>query len=282
VAWATTSDPDAYLAAAGAFLRAAPAANSVALTAVEALCESGPTGRDGDAPLLGWWQPAHEAVSGAVMHTPPYPLQVSAMPPAAVPALVEMLAARTRPIGAVTGDRAATDAFAAAWTVRTGARARVRRRMRLHRLEALVAPDPPPPGTAVVAGAAHRDVLIDWYEAFAAEIEEPPRDVRPQVDDCIAYGGAMLWVVDREPVALAGVTRRVAGAVRVAPVYTPPAHRGRGYGAAATAAATRGALDAGAREVLLYTDLDNPTSNRLYARLGYRPVEDRVMLSFDG
>jgi hypothetical protein len=114
VAWATTGDPDAYLAAAGAFLRAAPAANSVVLTAVEALRESGPTARDGDAPLLGWWQPTDEAVSGAVIHTPPYPLHVSAMPPAAVPALVETLAATTRPIGAVTGDRAATDAFAAA------------------------------------------------------------------------------------------------------------------------------------------------------------------------
>jgi predicted GNAT family acetyltransferase len=70
--------------------------------------------------------------------------------------------------------------------------------------------------------------------------------------------------------------------VRVAPVYTPPEHRGRGYAAAATAVVSRAALDAGAREVLLYTDLANPTSNRLYARLGYRPVEDRVVLTFSG
>jgi predicted GNAT family acetyltransferase len=32
--------------------------------------------------------------------------------------------------------------------------------------------------------------------------------------------------------------------------------------------------------VVLYTDLANPTSNALYQRLGYRPVEDRVVLSF--
>ena len=35
--WTTTGDPDAFLDAAGAFLRAAPAANSVTLTTVEAL-----------------------------------------------------------------------------------------------------------------------------------------------------------------------------------------------------------------------------------------------------
>ena len=35
--WTATGDPDAFLDAAGAFLRAAPAANSVTLTTVEAL-----------------------------------------------------------------------------------------------------------------------------------------------------------------------------------------------------------------------------------------------------
>ena len=33
-------------------------------------------------------------------------------------------------------------------------------------------------------------------------------------------------------------------------------------------------------EVVLYTDLANPTSNALYQGLGYRPVEDRAVLSF--
>jgi len=37
--------------------------------------------------------------------------------------------------------------------------------------------------------------------------------------------------------------------------------------------------DAGVREVVLYTDLANPTSNALYQRLGYRPVTDRLVLS---
>jgi predicted GNAT family acetyltransferase len=43
---------------------------------------------------------------------------------------------------------------------------------------------------------------------------------------------------------------------------------------------SQAARDAGTAEVLLYTDLANPTSNALYQRLGYRPVEDRVLLEF--
>jgi predicted GNAT family acetyltransferase len=68
--------------------------------------------------------------------------------------------------------------------------------------------------------------------------------------------------------------------IRVGPVYTPPGLRHRGYAGAVTAAVSQAALDAGAAEVLLFTDLANPTSNSLYQNLGYQPVEDRVVLSF--
>ena len=38
------------------------------------------------------------------------------------------------------------------------------------------------------------------------------------------------------------------------------------------------ALRAGADSAVLYTDLTNPTSNALYQRLGYRPIDDRIVL----
>ncbi|WGP13291.1 GNAT family N-acetyltransferase [Streptomyces sp. SH5] len=78
--------------------------------------------------------------------------------------------------------------------------------------------------------------------------------------------------------AVAGRTRMLAGTVRVTSVYTPPEFRGRGYGAAVTAESSRAALAKGAAEVLLFTDLANPTSNGVYLRIGYEPVADRVQL----
>lgn len=109
---------------------------------------------------------------------------------------------------------------------------------------------------------------------------ETPGDVAPTVDDRLGYGGYTLWEVDGVPVALAGLTRRVAGTVRVAPVYTPPEHRRRGYAGAVTAEVSRAAMDADAREVLLFTDLANATSNALYQRLGYRPIANQLVLAF--
>jgi predicted GNAT family acetyltransferase len=68
--------------------------------------------------------------------------------------------------------------------------------------------------------------------------------------------------------------------LRIGPVYTPPEFRGSGYASAVTAAVSLRAREAGAEEVLLCTDLANPTSNSIYRRIGYRPVEDRVVLGF--
>jgi predicted GNAT family acetyltransferase len=81
-------------------------------------------------------------------------------------------------------------------------------------------------------------------------------------------------------VSLAGRSRPAAGQARVGPVYTPPDLRGRGFGAAATAAVTQAALDDGAEGVVLFTNLANPTSNGLYQRLGYRPISDWAVIRF--
>ena len=132
-----------------------------------------------------------------------------------------------------------------------------------------------------VGTAADADLLVAWYHAFAADAgETSPANVERIVADRIEFGGLTLWEVDGTPVAMAGAVRPVAGSVRVAPVYTPRELRGRGYAGAVTAEVTRQALAAGADEVLLFTDLANPTSNALYQRLGYREVQDQLVLTF--
>lgn len=154
-------------------------------------------------------------------------------------------------------------------------------RTRLYRLATLTHPRPAPPGRLRVAGPAERELLVSWYEAFAREAWTAGGAAGALVDDRLAYGGLGLWDgEDGCPVAMVGATRQVAGMVRVAPVYTPAQHRRRGYAGAVTAAISERALAAGASEVLIFADLDNPTTPGLYERLGYRPVEDRVILAF--
>ncbi|WBB61342.1 GNAT family N-acetyltransferase [Streptomyces sp. WMMC500] len=280
--WTTTHDLDAFTAAAGPFLRAEPAAHTVLLTAAASLAAAG-LDRYGDAPPeFGWWRGADGRVAGAFLGTPPLPLLLAHMPPSAAAGLAELRAAGGLPVTGINAGRAAAEAFAGAWTARTGAAGTVEERHRLYRLGELVPPDPAPPGRARPATADDRDLLVDWTREFHVESGGGVGDPARAVADRLAYGGATLWEDGGRPVSYAGITRTVAGMARVAPVYTPPPLRRRGYAAAVTAAVSRAAAAVGAREVLLFTDLANATSNALYQRLGYVPVEDHLVISFDG
>ena len=275
--WHTTADAHAFLDAAGGFLRSRPASHSPLLTVADRLARGGVAAAGAESALLGWWTGADGVAGGAFVHTPPRQLLLAAAPTAAG-ALGAELAAAGRRVEGVNAEERAARAFADAF----GASATLHQRHRMHRLETLVMPEPPPPGRARTATPGDRALLRAWMRAFGLEAEGRSDDVTVFVDDRLAHRGWALWeTADGIAVSVAGASRAIGGAVRIGPVYTPPEHRRRGYGGAVTAALAAAALEAGAREVLLYTDLANPTSNALYHRLGFRPLEDRVLLAFE-
>lgn len=280
MSWQISEAVQEFLDRAGPFLRSRPVENTVLLTLADTLKSRGPRVFGPDDPIFGWWTADDGQVRGAFLQTPPYPVMLSTTPPESVPALAAALDGR--PLAGFNALDQDADVFTAEWQRRTGAAASPGRRSRLFRLDRLTPAATPPPGRARVATEADRELLRAWLGDFHAEIGEGARrDVDDLIDDKVAHGGLTLWEVDGRPVSLAGQTRQESGMVRVVAVYTPREHRGHGYGGAVTAAVTRSALDAGATDVVLFTDLANPTSNALYQRLGYRPVEDRKVVVFE-
>jgi RimJ/RimL family protein N-acetyltransferase len=307
MAWQTTSDVTEFLTAAGPYLRAEPARNTVILSVTEmmrvsAAAQPGKSASAADdarsaamaagressqeaaaGPLLGWFRDALGAVAGAFMHTPPFPVVLTEVGLSAAAELAAVTLA-ARPLGGVNAYPDLARAFADGWLGgHPGSRVEVYRRQRLYRLGELAWPDPAPAGAARIAADADAPLAGDWFTAFAVEVDDMGRgeDQSAAARQKISHGGVTLW--DDEggrPVALACNTAQVSGMARIGPVYTPPEARGRGYGSAATAALSRRLRDEGIGEVVLYTDLANPVSNSIYQRIGYRPVEDRVVLSF--
>jgi GNAT superfamily N-acetyltransferase len=308
--WRTTGDVAEFLAAAGPFLRGDRVRNTVLLTVTETMRVNPPFSLAGPGadpawlPLFGWWtgeapeapeapeagetpeaaeaaEAADAAVGGAFLHTPPFPVLLSAVPTAPAASLAASVLA-ARPLGGVNASPEAAAAFAAAWREITGGRVATRRRERLYRLAELSWPDPRPDGAPRLADERDAALITDWFGAFTREVNEFAlnADYAAAVRERLGYQGFTVWEDGGRPVSLAGVTRRVAGMTRVGPVYTPPESRGHGYGSAVTAAASERARAAGAEEVLLFTDLANPVSNSIYQHIGYQPVEDRVVLSF--
>lgn len=147
----------------------------------------------------------------------------------------------------------------------------------LFRLDELTMPEGVP-GAGRVATASDRKLVRDWFAAFQDEAFAGGSPVTDAADRTVDGGHGHLWCAPSgQPVSLAARRAVIAGSSRIGPVYTPPAQRGRGYGSAVTAAATRSILDEGAVPVL-FTDVANPTSNKIYQQLGYRPVEYRRMV----
>ena len=183
---------------------------------------------------------------------------------------------------AFSGPTADIEPAAAAWTERTGIALRTTMQMMLHRLEGFE-PAPPTAGSARQAGPADLDLLVRWQDEFAwlirpeASHQPDPDGVRRSLDNGAMW---MIWSDPAgEPVSLAVAGAVVAGCSRIAPVYTPAQFERHGYGTAVTAAAVQAAQAAGADEVILFTDLANPTSNGIYFKLGFRPVERFVELA---
>jgi predicted GNAT family acetyltransferase len=279
VPWRLTPDPEEYGARVWDLLAAEPAEHTVALTVIESL-RAGQ--RWSDAPMtFGWLEGEAGEVRGAVSLTPPFELLLAAVPADSTEDLVAALRAEGAAVPGVNGPEAAVERFAAAWTAGTPLPVRTVWRQRLYRLGTLEHPSPLPPGRARRATEADLALGVRWYEAFQDEVKTSGGGLEAMVRERIEAG--RLWLWDDEsgvPVSLAGRTAAAAGVSRVAPVYTPPEARRRGYGAAVTAAVTADALERDADEVVLFTDLANPTSNAIYQGIGFRPLSDRHVVQF--
>jgi uncharacterized protein len=218
-----------------------------------------------------------DKVVGAAIRTPPWRIVLSEMHhPGAVHRLVEDLAGVALP-GAVGPSDAAAH-FAEAWTeARYPGTPRLLRHERSFRLRRVIPPRPTS-GEMVRARPEHRVLLADWVEAFHEEAlsNVPEQDFLATADRWIRGQGrtAYLWIDDGRPVSLTGAGGQTPNGIRIGPVYTPPAERGRGYASNLVAGVSQLLLDSGRTFVFLFTDLDNATSNKIYQAIGYEPVGD--------
>ena len=166
-----------------------------------------------------------------------------------------------------------------------GAQAEPRVRQGIYALRT-VRPPRPVAGRPRPATRADRPILLDWWRAFGIEaLGESEPDENPiarNIDHKLSEpaGGIALWEVDGRPVSAVGFGSPTPTGVRIGPVYTPPELRGRGYASALTAHVSAEQLAAGRSFCFLYTDLANPTSNKIYADIGYERVCDSVEYSF--
>jgi predicted GNAT family acetyltransferase len=142
------------------------------------------------------------------------------------------------------------------------------------------------PGTSRAASPSDRGLLVEWLTAFFLEAVPQPDEQIAGIERSLDVrfsseaAGFWIWGDEGEPVSLAGFSGPTPTGIRVGPVYTPPEHRRRGYATTLVADLSGWLLEQGHRACFLFTDLANPTSNRIYVDIGYERVCDALEFRF--
>jgi hypothetical protein len=268
-------DADTFLARAGPFLCVHEREHNLAL---------GLLGRLRVEPRLYGFDPtfvvAEEAdsVVGCLLRTPPHGVVLSRFESLeAVDVVAEAVLGIHSELPGAVGPNDVIARFARTWSRLTGADTRLVIRQRVH-AAAAVSDLPRAPGRMREAGPDDIPTVLAWLGAFSdealgeeAHIENVESTYRRREAD--PDGAWLLWD-DGGPVSLAAYGNPTPTGTRVGPVYTPPEFRGRGYATSLVAELTAERLSTGLAFCFLFTDLANPTSNAIYARIGYEPVAD--------
>lgn len=264
-------DPAEVLALAGDFLAADPVSHNLILTLLRARVDHPEPGRY-------WVVSVAAQVVGVVFQSPlAFVATITPMHDPAIDAAVAAISTEGAALPGVSGSAASAARFAGAWTEQHRSAARPELGQRLYELDVLA----PPAGVAGAPRPADKDDLAflgSWVAGFQADVGEHHGDPEEVATALVGSGG--LWIWDHEgPVAMARATSPVAGVARIGPVYTPPGSRSQGY-ASAVVGELSGQTQARGLRCILYTDLENPTSNSIYRRLGYRAVQEVLRYRF--
>jgi uncharacterized protein len=269
------TEPADFLAQAEPFLRAAEAENVLML----GICSPGGSHRFDDSCYLATVE-EDGAVVACALRTPPYSALLTRADRQAIKLLATDLVGKYQDLPAAAGPEPAIRLFAELWSARTGATARPAMRMRVLEARHVLQP-PPPAGTFRVATEADLPTVEPWVEAFFEEVDlNDPSDPSDVARKQIREGSLFIWE-DARPVSMTAWAGRTGQMVRINSVYTPPEYRRRGYASACVASLTQRLLDEGLASCCLYTDLANPTSNKIYQAIGYRPVCDVTEYHFE-
>lgn len=243
-----------------------------------------------------WLERDGEPTAVAVV-TPGLPVALSRCDDDEAAAFADALHERGDDVVGASGPDGSARAFVRRWSQRTGTVVSREMRQGVYVCDEIVRPAGVP-GASRTATRTDAALVTGWLRDFASEagLEPAPPHL---VTTMLAEQRAFLWTVPAgraagttvanetvavatvtdEPVALLAVRTSRAGMARVGPVWTPPDQRRRGSASALTADVTAQVLARGHR-AMLFTDLDNPTSNGIYQAIGHRREADAVMLRF--
>jgi hypothetical protein len=199
-------------------------------------------------------------------------LLCSTLPEESIPALLTSLTGVTPVVSRLTCPKQTAEDIAAA----AGKNLELRMSLGIYECVAVTAPAAVT-GTFRYASPEDLPLLLEWSQGFSRDAFQSTTpwtaaDLTAEskrLSGRIAAEKIALWC-DPEPVSQVYIAASTPNGARVTGVYTPLELRGRGYASACVARLTDDLLHSGKKSVFLFTDMANPTSNKIYQNIGYR------------
>jgi predicted GNAT family acetyltransferase len=233
--------------------------------------------------LVFWVVREGDETVACALRTSPYNLVLAQ--PRDDEALAVLVDAIDIELPGVVGAMPEVDVFTHEWVARTGVTPRIAIEQGVYALRE-VSPVTQAPGSSREADESDYDLVFDWFLAFAREAmhgdHDPSvyeRQIRGRLGS--SAGGFTIWEDRGTPVSMSGYGGLTPNGIRIGPVYTPPAERGRGYATSLVAEQSARLLREGRTFCFLYTDLANPTANAIYERIGYVRVCTSRQIDFE-
>lgn len=122
--------------------------------------------------------------------------------------------------------------------------------------------------------------IEEWVHQFCEDVHLPTtaEDAKQTAYALVSTNRLFALEVDGELVSVAAITRPTKSNITVNFVYTPKEARKKGYASNCVAALSQYMLDQGYKTTTLYTDLANPTSNKIYQEIGYERIMESVLM----
>lgn len=272
-------DPKTFQDLAGPFLAAREAENNLTIGLIAGMV----AGRSwGDAVYMGAVRDGDRVV-GVALRAGLYLIVTPGTTDPALRLLVEDALRATPDAPGIVGEKDVARKAVAIWTAKSGQRAKLQVAERIYRLTRVIAPRPAA-GRMRPARPTDLDLITSWFVAFTREAQpyfDASADVaRANAERWVGGGGFRVWEDGGDVVSMAGASGPTPHGIRIGAVYTPPERRKHGYASALVAALSQEQLEAGKQFCFLFTDLANPTSNKIYIDIGYEPVIDVDQYAF--
>lgn len=185
-------------------------------------------------------------------------------------------------IPGVMSENALAESFANTYSKICNRKYSIRKKQRIYEL-LQVTPNIPLVGSLRMAGEPDMSFFPYWLEGFKSDCFGLTPKIKNDMSDYRYHiaSGKMYFLEDNGiPVSMAKINREMETACGISYVYTPPYFRGKGYATSCVSALSSLALNRGFTRCVLYTDLENPASNSIYQKIGYRQICDSLEIVF--